>query len=80
MVLPDDAPSLIDQVPERIAEVAAEARFIYMLRDSVKRAASTFRHALCTALLVSGAQTLLVVTCPPNLPALRLACFSTSAA
>lgn len=39
-----DAPGIDAPVPQRIAEAAPEARFIYVLRDPVKRAASAHRH------------------------------------
>jgi hypothetical protein len=57
--LPEDAPGLTDPVPQRIAEVCPEARFIYVLRDPVKRAVSAHRHALRTAPPPSGPQSLL---------------------
>lgn len=40
------APGLSAPVPERIAAAAPEARFIYILRDPVKRAASAHKHNL----------------------------------
>jgi hypothetical protein len=46
--LPEDAPGLTDPVPQRIAEVCPEARFIYVLRDPVKRAVSAHRHNMRT--------------------------------
>lgn len=39
-----DAPGLLDPVPQRIFEACPEARFIYILRDPVERAASAVRH------------------------------------
>lgn len=41
-----DAPGLLDPVPQRIFEACPEARFIYILRDPVERAASAVRHGL----------------------------------
>ncbi|SNR66627.1 sulfotransferase [Paracoccus sediminis] len=41
-----DAPGLLDPVPQRIAEWAPDARFIYVLRDPVGRAASAYRHSM----------------------------------
>lgn len=41
-----DAPGLLDPVPQRIAEWSPEARFIYVLRDPVGRAASAYRHMM----------------------------------
>lgn len=41
-----DAPGLLDPVPQRIAEWAPDARFIYVLRDPVGRAASAYRHVM----------------------------------
>jgi Sulfotransferase domain. len=41
-----DAPGLLDPVPQRIAEWAPDARFIYVLRDPVSRAASAYRHGM----------------------------------
>ncbi|MEM1361684.1 MAG: sulfotransferase [Pseudomonadota bacterium] len=39
-----DAPGLAAPVPQRILAAAPDARFIYILRDPVKRAASAHRH------------------------------------
>lgn len=41
-----DAPGLLDPVPQRIAEWTPDARFIYVLRDPVGRAASAYRHGM----------------------------------
>ncbi len=41
-----DAPGIPAPVPQRIAEACPEARFIYILRDPVARAASAHRHTL----------------------------------
>ena len=38
------APGLLAPVPQRIKEHAPEARFIYIMRDPVQRAASAYRH------------------------------------
>lgn len=38
------APGLLAPVPERIRDVAPEARFVYIMRDPVDRAISAFRH------------------------------------
>ena len=39
-----DAPGLLVPVPQRIKEHAPDARFIYIMRDPVQRAASAYRH------------------------------------
>lgn len=39
-----NAPGIADPIPERIAAACPEAKFIYILRDPVKRAASAHRH------------------------------------
>lgn len=39
-----DAIGITDPVPERIAEAVPEAKFIYILRDPIKRAMSAYRH------------------------------------
>jgi hypothetical protein len=41
-----DAPGICAPVPQRIFDVCPDARFIYVLRDPVKRAASARRHQL----------------------------------
>lgn len=41
-----DAPGLLDPVPQRIAEWAPDARFIYVLRDPVSRMVSAYRHGM----------------------------------
>lgn len=54
-----DAPGLLAPVPQRIAEAAPEARFIYVLRDPVKRAASAHRHNMRMSAPPDGPQSLL---------------------
>ena len=44
-----EAPGLLAPVPERILAAAPEAKFIYILRDPVKRAASAYRHNMRSA-------------------------------
>jgi hypothetical protein len=54
-----EAPGLLAPVPQRIADVAPEARFIYVLRDPVKRAASAHRHNMRMSAPPDGPQSLL---------------------
>lgn len=42
----EGAPGLTAPVPQRIKDVVPEARFVYVLRDPVKRAASAHRHRM----------------------------------
>lgn len=43
---PGAPPSRLDKVPERIAGLSPDARFIYLMRDPVKRAYSSYWHAV----------------------------------
>ena len=42
----EDAPGLADPVPERIREACPHARFIYIMREPVSRAISSFKHIM----------------------------------
>lgn len=65
-----DAPGLLDPVPQRIAEWAPDARFIYVLRNPVVRAASAYRHLMRTQPPPAGPVSLL--DCLHELPMLEL--------
>lgn len=41
-----DAPGLMDPVPERISDACPDARFIYIMRDPIKRMMSAVRHQM----------------------------------
>lgn len=53
-----DAPGLLAPVPERILSACPHAKFIYMLRDPVKRAASAHLHNLRSTSAAEGAHSL----------------------
>lgn len=49
-----NAPGLIEPVPQRIKDAAPDARFIYIMREPVARAISSYRHIARKGELPSG--------------------------
>lgn len=64
------APGIAEPIPQRIAAWCPQARFIYIMRDPVKRAASAYRHNIRLQAPPKGPVSL--VSCLQDRPMLRL--------
>ncbi len=65
-----EGPGIGDPIPERIAQWCPEARFIYIMRDPVARAASAYRHN--TRMQAPPTEPVSLVDCFERHPMLRL--------